>query len=788
MQTHRPKRLRMPWARLAGLATAGGLAAALAGCGGSAHHHATSSTSSTSSTTSTRATPSARVEQASVAPGARGLPTAAKQLFASDGPAPGGHDDTVTPGGSVVASSGFNPARDGFSFQNYGFIAGQELTPTVLQQMFGTSVCAHGNGGSCQLYPAVQQWAAAVSQSAFGGHCYGFSMLALRFFTHDLSPSDYGASTTYGLQFTPAIESEIAANYAEQYTAGPTAAARPEEPSQVVQALTAALKSRGGPYYTLALFSAPAGTQGREGHAITPLGISNLGNGRYQILVYDNNYPGVTRGLDVDVNTQTWSYAAQTNPQSGQAVTWSGQGTSNELTLIPVSAVERPQNFTAATRADEGVDTIALGGDPDRHANLLITTGAGRKLGFVGGRLVNQIKGAQVIYPIVNQVALAHPEPVYLVPGNPKLTVTVAGGDPTAAPAKVFVAGPGFGTTVSNLVSDRSSQALIHVAPSGANVSVTLTGPGTGQTPTVQLARNVGQGGSTVTVAPRSLSSGNTLTVGLAPGAQTVSLTGSQTTAPVAVKLASVMSHGIKTVNRSHVAVGTGSPRHTTLDLLGLGASIHGRLPGVAGRKGTPASLRRFTKRPPLGPSAQITGVQNMTLPQEQGAMLQNIAQFWQAWFSHEGQQLPAGGYSLVTGTASCATEQISASSAPIYCPSNGIIYLPQTTVARSIKPLGDSALLYILSYLYAEHVGAAVGITSTKYGVTKIPQIYSCFAGVYFQQAEGEGFLQPTDEAGVNKVLVAIAPARSKVTSTQLTEAFNRGILSNFHPTVCLQ
>ena len=84
--------------------------------------------------------------------------------------------------------------------------------------------------------------------------------------------------------------------------------------------------------------------------------------------------------------------------------------------------------------------------------------------------------------------------------------------------------------------------------------------------------------------------------------------------------------------------------------------------------------------------------------------------------------------------------------------------------------------------------MGAAVGVTPAKYGVTRIPQIYSCFAGVYFQQAEGEGFLQPTDEAGVNKVLAAIAPAHSKVTSTQLTEAFNRGILSNFHPAVCLQ
>ena len=491
----------------------------LAGCGGAAHHH------TTSSTTSTRSTPSARAERPSVAPGARGLPTAAKQLFASDGAAPSGHDDTVTPGGSVVASSGFNPARDGFAFQNYGFIAGQELTPTVLQQMFGTSVCAHGTGGSCQLYPSVQQWAAAASQSMFGGHCYGFSMLALRFFTHNLSPSDYGASTTYGLQFTPAIESEIAANYAEQATAAAIAAAKPEQPSQIIQALTAALKSRSGPYYTLGIYNAPVGAQGRDGHAITPLGISNLGNGHYQILVYDNNYPGVTRGVDVDVNAQTWSYAAQTNPQSGQAVTWSGQGTSNELTLIPVSAVERQQDFTVATHADQGVDTIALGGDPDRHANLLITTGDGHQLGFVGGRLVNQIKGAKVIYPFVNQVALAHPEPVYLVPGNPKLTVTVAGGDPTACAREGVRRRAGGSARPSRTWSPAARRRHRSTSRRAARTCRSRSRDrGTGPTPTVQLARDGGQGGSTVTVAPRSLSSGNTLTVGLAPGAHTVSL------------------------------------------------------------------------------------------------------------------------------------------------------------------------------------------------------------------------------------------------------------------------
>jgi hypothetical protein len=531
-------------AALLGLVAAG----ALAGCGGSGHHSTTGPSTSTGP-----------ARKPSVAAGTKGLPKAAAHLFASDGSAPAGHDDTVTQGGSVIASSGFNPSRDGFSFQNYGFIAGVQLTPTVLQQMFGASVCAHGSGASCALYPAVAQWAAAMEQGMIGGHCYGFSMLALRFFSHNLNPRSYGAATTYGLQFTPAIESEIAANFAEQGTIGPARAARPVEPSEAIKLLTAALKSRSGPFYTLGIYNGPPGTQGRDGHAITPIAISNLGGGRYQILVYDNNYPGDTRGVDIDTNAQTWSYATQTDPESGQPVDWSGKGTSNELNLIPVSAVEQHQNFSTATGAGEGVDTIALGGDPDRHAHLLITAAGGRKLGFEQGRFVNQIPGARVIYPFANEVSLAHPEPIYLVPGDRPLSVKVAGGDPTgSATAKVLVAGPGFGTTISNLVPSTASQESVQIASGGSHVSLTLTGARPAMTPTVQLARDQASGGSTVTVAPSSLSTGNTLTVGLHAATHQVSLAGSQSTAPAQVTLHVVTPHGTHTTVHSHVPIGSG--------------------------------------------------------------------------------------------------------------------------------------------------------------------------------------------------------------------------------------
>jgi len=57
-------------------------------------------------------------------------------------------------------------------------------------------------------------------------------------------------------------------------------------------------------------------------------------------------------------------------------------------------------------------------------------------------------------------------------------------------------------------------------------------------------------------------------------------------------------------------------------------------------------------------------------------------------------------------------------------------------------------------------------------------PQGYiddACFTGVHFQQVEGEGVPQPTDETDVNKILQAIASPRSQVTSAQLTGVQHR-------------
>ena len=61
-----------------------------------------------------------------------------------------------TPTGPLVADSGFRPATNGFSFENYrppppGAALRPDLTPDNVRKLFGDAVCVNVAGGRCAL-------------------------------------------------------------------------------------------------------------------------------------------------------------------------------------------------------------------------------------------------------------------------------------------------------------------------------------------------------------------------------------------------------------------------------------------------------------------------------------------------------------------------------------------------------------------------------------------------------------------------------------------------------------
>jgi hypothetical protein len=536
-----------PAARTAALVI--GASLTLAACGGSSHHTPASSA----------IVPKQAVKSA--------LPQRAVVHFASDQavnrPVSSAHVD-----GKVIAAIPFNPATDGFSFQNYGFIAGTDVGAQAMQDLFGDVVCASGTAASCTLTPVAQQWAAQAAAAEAGGHCYGFSMTALRFFTHNLNPTTFGANTVYALGLSPPLQQTIAADWATQVLTDVQREQLTFTPTQMINQLEQNLASATATRYTLDLTNGVDGS-GFEGHAITPIGVSNLGNGQYEILVYDNNYPGTTRVVDIDTSANTWRYTVAVNPNQ-PAVVWSGQGSTNELGLVPVTSTEHthPCPFCSATSAG-APETVALGGNPVAHAHLLITTGDGRKLGYVRGRLVNQIKGARIIRPELNAIWQTSAEPVYQLPAGEKLAVTLSGGDPTGQdPAQIIVTGPGYGATVADLKPISGSVTQVTVQPSGATLAVRQTG--TKATPTLQLAHGKGRSGDLVEVSPRALATGNQLSVALPASGSGIHVSTSDARTPVALSIHAVGPQGTKT-KTTNVAVPAGQSTTVSTGLISLG-------------------------------------------------------------------------------------------------------------------------------------------------------------------------------------------------------------------------
>ncbi len=102
-------------------------------------------------------------------------------------------------------------------------------------------------------------------------------------------------------------------------------------PAQVLRSLISLLSSQTTQPYVLAFLN----REKTGGHAVTPYAVDALGRGRYDILVYDNNHPGVERRVHVNTRADTWSYELAANPRNPESH-WDGDAETKSLLLYPV--------------------------------------------------------------------------------------------------------------------------------------------------------------------------------------------------------------------------------------------------------------------------------------------------------------------------------------------------------------------------------------------------------------------------------------------------------------------
>ncbi|MCW3040057.1 MAG: hypothetical protein JWM31_1962, partial [Solirubrobacterales bacterium] len=354
-------------------------------------------------------------------------------------------------------------------FENYGNdVDPENMTPYEVEDIFGEGVCVRGTGTSCVLSPLAAKWMETQNEAMSGGHCMGFSVTALRMFTKAVKAKDYGASQPVALpiQGNTDLQSLIAESWTYQNLPGIQAKVVEGTPTAVLAKLEAALNS-GKEQYTLAIFRADGG----GGHAITPFAVEDKGDGTKEILVYDNNFPGIIRKVDIDTQANSWHYVGGTNPKDLTEV-YEGDADTQSLSLYPTSPGEEYQpcpfckdGNAGATDPQPNTDSTvgALGAVKDfneirlhsgrkNHPHLILTDEKGRQTGIVGGKLINDIPGVELERNLAVQNWEETPEPAYRTPVGLPMAVSVDGSELTKkVTANVTLSGAGLAIEVDSI-------------------------------------------------------------------------------------------------------------------------------------------------------------------------------------------------------------------------------------------------------------------------------------------------------------------------------------------------
>ncbi len=445
-----------------------------------------------------------------------------------------------TPTGPLVADSGFRPATDGFSFENYGkappgVAPRPDLTADDVRKLFGDAVCVNLAGGKCDLTSPAQAWMTSTNKSMGGGHCYGFSVAAELLFQHKGTASAYGADTTPALTIddNPPLARQLAYTWAFQTLDSVSASVFKGTPVEILTKLQSALVPDATETYTVGLFK----RDGSGGHAVTPYAIEDHGDGTYSMLIYDNNFPGVTRQIAIDKNADTWNYVASTNPQEPSEI-YDGDTTTNPLQLYPTSPgtgtqpcpfcgkVSRgggaPTESTGsagrsvgATGADAKptTDLIYLDGSDTDHGHLLISDAAGHQLGYVGSNFVNTIPGATVTRNLSAKNWVDSIEPDYHVPDGGSYTITLDGTGLAEADSSSFgIIGSSFDVSANDIQLEPGQQDTLVVGPSATTLSYASN---RGTTPSLSIGVADQTADYTFDLATQGLSVGGTLNLGV---------------------------------------------------------------------------------------------------------------------------------------------------------------------------------------------------------------------------------------------------------------------------------
>jgi hypothetical protein len=263
--------------------------------------------------------------------------TLAALVFSACGGGAGGGGGGASSGGggdapSGAIAAGLQTATDGWSFPNFPSSSYPDVNfdETDLVSMFGSddTICVGGVATPCKLTAEAAAWARMVNQARASGHCEGLVALASSRFNNKETPATvklpsqqetlHAIMRTFATQFLPEVQESITKWMAASF----------EDKIDEMKKSFAA----GTLQYTLGVYTAGGG------HAVLPYAIEYPTPDTPRVMLYDSNWPGKNRYVDIDLKAKTWRFSFSGADPANDPDAWTGGP--QEMDLTPLDARE----------------------------------------------------------------------------------------------------------------------------------------------------------------------------------------------------------------------------------------------------------------------------------------------------------------------------------------------------------------------------------------------------------------------------------------------------------------
>ena len=240
-------------------------------------------------------------------------------------------------GGSKGSSSQSGPVAtdlqtsiNGWSFPNFPASAfpKTDFDEADLVSMFGSGdeICVGAVATPCTLTAEASAWARMVNQSRASGHCEGLVAIASTRFNNKETPETvkipsqeetlHALMRAFATQFLPEVQDAITMWINKSLE---------EKIDELKNSFVT-----GNLNYTLGLY-----TEG-GGHALLPYAVEYPTPTTPKILLYDSNWPGKNRYVDVDLEAKTWRFSFSGEDPANDSGAWTGGP--QDMDLTPLSA------------------------------------------------------------------------------------------------------------------------------------------------------------------------------------------------------------------------------------------------------------------------------------------------------------------------------------------------------------------------------------------------------------------------------------------------------------------